>query len=113
MNRRSTSSTFVSSLDSPASAGVFFVWLLAGCAAVVNDPPDPRNQLAIELVELSGLDNEQIEVNPAAVVAIRSPRQKNRIMAPAANCALLTTDGRFISVLESCDEVRRRLGGAK
>jgi hypothetical protein len=70
-------------------------------------------QLAFDLVQLTGLDYEIIEVNPAEVVAIKTPRKRHRILPLAANCALLTTDGRLISVLETCQVVREKLKRAQ
>lgn len=85
--------------------------LLAGCA-YREDPPEQR-QLAADLVELTGLEHERIEINPAEVVAVREPRAHHRVLPAKANCAVMTTDGKFISVLETCPEVTRRLEQSK
>ena len=68
-----------------------------------------QNALALDLVHLTGLHHELIEVNPTEIVVIRSPRKQSRLLPPEANCAIVTTDGKFISVLETCEEVDRRL----
>ena len=77
--------------------------LLTGCAA--DDPP----QLAFDMIELTGLVGERVAINPAEVVSIREPREKGRAVHPHANCIISTTDGKFISVIEECTEVERRL----
>ena len=78
--------------------------LLSGCA--IDDPPE---QFAFDLVRVTGLDHEMIEINPAEVVAIHAPRLHRRELPPSAHCAIKTTDGKFISVLETCQEVADRL----
>jgi hypothetical protein len=65
--------------------------------------------LALDLVQLTGLDHEAFYVNPSEVVMIREPRTHNRVLPPAARCAIVTSDGKFISVLEPCAQVRKLL----
>jgi hypothetical protein len=65
--------------------------------------------LALDLVPLTGLDHEAFYVNPSEVVMIREPRTHNRALPPTARCAIVTADGKFISVLEPCSQVRKLL----
>jgi hypothetical protein len=86
--------------------------LLTACedSRIHDDPP---KQVAITLIEVTGLDHETIDVNPAEIVDLRSPRTHNRILPPKANCALQMTDGKHITVLETCDQVRQRIDAVK
>jgi len=93
-----------------ATSGVLAA--LVSCATQ-NPPNQPGAQFAFDLVTFTGLDHEKIEVNPTEVVAIREPRTHRRELPPAAKCALVTTDGKFISVLETCSEVSTRLENSK
>jgi hypothetical protein len=47
-------------------------------------------------------------VNPKNVTTMRAavPGEKNKRLAEEARCALNTTDGKFISVIETCEAVR-------
>jgi hypothetical protein len=100
-----------------AGAGLLFglligliLGLLAGCAAAVEDDPPAEQQIvAGSLVEVTGLEHERIEVNPTEIVALRAPRRVHRVLPAKANCAIMTTDGKFLSIIESCAEVRRKL----
>jgi hypothetical protein len=94
-----------------AGTGLLLLVQLAGCSGTYHD--DPPEQLALDLVQLTGLDRETIDINPGEVVAIRTPRVHHRVLPPEANCAVLTTDGKFISVLETCQQVRQLLGQAR
>jgi uncharacterized protein YlzI (FlbEa/FlbD family) len=93
------------------SAALFFV--LIACA---DDPwhEDPAlEQLAVNLIELTGLDDEPIAINPAEIVALRSPRRGDHLMTPDAACAVQTVDGKHIAVRETCPEVRKRIDAAE
>jgi hypothetical protein len=70
-------------------------------------------QLAVELVELTGLDGELIAINPASVVTLRAPRKHDHLLPASASCAVQTSDGKHISVRETCKQVRQRLDAAK
>ena len=69
--------------------------------------------LALNLIQLTGLDHEAIYVNPSAITVIREPRTHHRTLPANANCALMTSDGKFVSVLESCYVVRKLLNANK
>ena len=88
---------------------VGFLLLFIGCANVAA----AHELLALELVQLTGLEHEIIQVNPSTIVAVRLPLERYRLLAAEANCQLMTLDGKFISVIETCAEVRRRLEASK
>jgi hypothetical protein len=61
----------------------------------------------IGLVLLHSPTGSAIYVNPDTVTTMRSPpAEKNKHFTDEAKCLLNTSDGKFISVIESCDEVR-------
>jgi hypothetical protein len=64
--------------------------------------------LAASLVELSGPGNQRIWINGAQITNIREPRSETHI-APGTRCLLYTTDGKIITVVEDCNDVRRKL----
>ena len=61
------------------------------------------------LIQFTGPDGQRIEVNPHEVVSVRTPRSQEHL-AKDVKCLLHTADGKFVAVLESCDEVLQRLG---
>lgn len=62
--------------------------------------------VALELLKLTGLDGQVIEVSPSQIVSIRAPRGG---LHEQVHCLIHTTDGKFITVIESCEEVQQRL----
>jgi len=60
--------------------------------------------VALHLLKLTGLDGQVIEVNPEQIVSLRVPRDEGTLHA-GIRCLIHTTDGKFISVLETCDYV--------
>jgi hypothetical protein len=63
----------------------------------------------LTLVILMGFDGQEIEVNPDAIVSTRTPRE-DTTLSEGVKCTLNTIDGKTISVIETCAEVRRKLG---
>jgi hypothetical protein len=66
--------------------------------------------LAAVLVALTGVEEQSIEVNPSEVVSIR-PQRGN--LANGIRCIIHTTDGKYISVVEDCMTVSRKLTEGK
>ena len=64
--------------------------------------------LAAALVVLTAGDGRPIAVNPQQVVVVRGPSQKD-LLTRTVRCVLGTADGKFLSVIEDCDTVRRKL----
>jgi hypothetical protein len=64
--------------------------------------------LSLGLVLLHGLDGREIFINPETVTTMHTaiPGSKNKLLSDEAKCVLNTSDGKFISVIETCDEVR-------
>lgn len=69
---------------------------------------------ALTFVEFTGPDKQKIEINPAEVVAIREPRGQNEThFHKEVHCLIFTSDGKFVGVIETCEEVadKFRIGG--
>lgn len=66
---------------------------------------------ALHLIVLHSLDGGTVVVNSDQVTSLRSPRPKQNLTHDAANCVVGLTDGKLVSVTESCDTVRQMLEG--
>jgi hypothetical protein len=64
--------------------------------------------ILLVLVVLHGPGEREIYVNPDAVTTMRAApgEGKNEYMTDEARCLINTDDGKFISVIETCDTVR-------
>ena len=63
------------------------------------------------LVQIMGTDNQVVWVNPQQVISIREPRGINQgHWAHGTRCLILTTDGKFFTTVEPCEQVLRKLG---
>jgi uncharacterized iron-regulated protein len=68
--------------------------------------------VAIELIQLTGPDHQVIEINPQTIASVRSVRDPEHF-ARGTHCILFTTDGKNITVVETCARVHELLGQAK
>jgi hypothetical protein len=59
----------------------------------------------IALIGLHRPDGEQVSVNPRSVVTI-TPARDHGHFAPSVHCVVHLSDHKFLSVRETCDEVR-------
>lgn len=63
---------------------------------------------ALEMIELTGPDQQMIEVNRNEIVSLRAPRVSDHF-APGTRCLVFTTDGKYIAVTQTCESVNDRL----
>lgn len=67
--------------------------------------------VAVQLVLLHAPDGTDIVVNPQEVVSMRGPRAEvkegEKHFAEGVNCMINTSDGKFLSVRETCADVMR------
>jgi hypothetical protein len=72
-------------------------------------------QVAIQLVVFHTVDGYEVAVNPKQVTSLTAAKQdsSNKLLAKAVSCVIGMTNGKFHSVAESCEEVKRRLEEAK
>lgn len=65
----------------------------------------------IELVMLHGPDNQRYWVNPFQITSVREPIGYDlKHFSPIVRCIIVTTNGKFMPVRESCDQVRKIVG---
>lgn len=60
------------------------------------------------LVVLHGPNGHEILLNPAAITSMHASRPgiENELMTDEVKCVINTTDGKFVSVIETCAQVR-------
>jgi hypothetical protein len=64
--------------------------------------------IMLHLIVLHAPVGGAIYVNPDTVTTMRAATaEKNKHITDQAKCLLNTSDGKFIAVIETCDEVRR------
>lgn len=67
--------------------------------------------IAAQLIVLHTIDGREISINPAQVTSLHAakPGEANKQLALGVRCLVNLTDGKFVSVAESCETVRRML----
>lgn len=65
--------------------------------------------VAWHLVTLHAPDGNDVAVNPGEVVSLRGPRAEDTSghFTEGAHCLINTSDGRYVTVRETCAEVMR------
>jgi hypothetical protein len=67
---------------------------------------------AILLVSLTAPDGARIDINATQVTSVREPRGvKEGHFAPETRCLVVMSNGKFIAVRETCEDVRGALRG--
>jgi len=68
--------------------------------------------VAIALVQFTGASGQRIDINAAEVTSVREPHDFTAgHFAEGTHCLIGMTNGKFIGVMENCDQVRRALVG--
>lgn len=64
--------------------------------------------ILIVLLLLHAPGGREITLNPATITTMQASKDgvANNIIAPDVKCVINTTDGKFISVVETCEAVR-------
>jgi hypothetical protein len=66
--------------------------------------------LAVDLLLLTAPDGKYLSVAPSQVVALRGAATKPEgTLHKGVRCVVFTVDGKFLSVVETCPEVSRKL----
>lgn len=67
--------------------------------------------IAAAFIQLHAPDGQIIYLNPDQITNLRKPRgQDQQHFIKGTNCVVFTTDGKYISVYESCEQIRKALG---
>jgi hypothetical protein len=65
----------------------------------------------VEFIELHGPDGQRAFLNPKAISSLREPVVVDlKRFTRSVNCVVVTTNGKFIAVVETCTDIRDRLG---
>jgi uncharacterized protein YlzI (FlbEa/FlbD family) len=69
--------------------------------------PTSATAIVLQLVLLHSLDGRSIMINPTQVTMLVSAPigQKNKLFVAGAHCMLNMSDGKFVTVSETCDQV--------
>lgn len=67
--------------------------------------------IALDLLEVHGPDGQIALVNTHEIATLREPAtfDLRRHFAKGSRCIILTTDGKFLAVVETCAELRAAL----
>ncbi|WP_028164109.1 hypothetical protein [Bradyrhizobium elkanii] len=71
--------------------------------------------IVLRLVLLHGPDGHEIALNPEQITTMRAalPSGQNKYLTGDARCMISTSDGKFVSVVETCDQVRQLIEDAE
>lgn len=65
---------------------------------------------ALALIALAGPDGQVIWIAPEKVISVREPRGVGTgHWPPGTRCLVMTTDGKFVTTVENCSDIRRKL----
>ena len=78
---------------------------------MTNLPALPVPSLVIALLLLHGPNGREIRINSRNVTSLHAqvPGQPNKVIAAGVGCLINTTDGKFVSVVETCEAVSRMI----
>ena len=67
----------------------------------------------MDYLSVETLDGRHVLINRHAIVTIGGPRSstEQQLLSDKATCLVTLIDGKFVTVVESCDTLRRRLEG--
>lgn len=66
----------------------------------------------IELLILHNVSGHEVTVNPAMVTSLQ-PRQRGELFAEGVECMINLADGKFVTVREACEDVRRLIAESR
>lgn len=68
--------------------------------------------VAVQLIVLHRVDGQEVVVSSSHVTSLRTPAGPLDRLAPSGSrCLVGLTDGKFVSVIETCPAVRKLLEG--
>ena len=54
-------------------------------------------------------EHSEIAISVNQIASIHSTRKHNRELTEETRCAIATTDGRYISVIETCEQIKHMM----
>jgi hypothetical protein len=61
------------------------------------------------LIQLTGADGNEVDVNPAGIITLRDLHADQDSFHDAVHCVIRTEDGTFFGVRETCTEIRDKI----
>ena len=61
--------------------------------------------IAVVLIQLTDLGHHRVDMNVSEIVSLRDVTD-GQLLADGAKCTVITVDGRFIAVVETCEQIR-------
>lgn len=67
--------------------------------------------IAAEFVEVHGPNGQHAYINPSSISSLREPSQTDlrHYFVEGSKCVVVTTDGKFLSVRETCAEIHNMI----
>jgi hypothetical protein len=69
--------------------------------------------IAVHFLIVHSPDGREIDINPAGITSLRERREGDyateRVFSKNVKCWVGTSDGKFVTTIETCAEIRRRL----
>jgi len=69
--------------------------------------------IVLQLIVLHVPDGTEIDVVVDQITSLRPRSEEGHHFTPNVKCLVNLTDGKFVTVVETCDEVRRKIEDAK
>jgi uncharacterized protein YlzI (FlbEa/FlbD family) len=71
--------------------------------------------IALQLITLHAIDGREIEINPHQITSLHAAKEgePNKVLHTKVFCLINLTDGKFVSVAETCETVRQLLENAR
>lgn len=75
----------------------------------------PADILLVGLIVVHTIDGREITINPAQVTFLTGPKdgRPNALLVEGVNCVINLADGKYVTVAETCEAVRKLLEAAK
>jgi hypothetical protein len=65
--------------------------------------------VVVELIMLTTLDNRRVFINPKLVISLTKP--SGQLVTEKGECIIALADRKFITVRETCEQIRARMEG--
>ena len=65
------------------------------------------------MIILHSATGVEIDINTSTITNMRSPEPGNKNFTPDVKCLINMSDGKFVTVRETCEEVRRAMEARK
>jgi hypothetical protein len=70
--------------------------------------------IALRLIVLHNVEGAEVHIAPQHIVTLRDARASDRsLVSDKVRCFISLTDGKYLTVVETCDAVRKLMEGAK